>query len=104
MGGGSQPGGWPERHRYANGELTTTLTQATSKLANGILTTEVAIPGILQGISAECSQTGRRSPIMPVRCLRMSPKASPMPWVITRPSSCRLEGRPHGSGARLCAG
>jgi len=37
---------------YANGELTTTLTQATSKLTNGILTTEVAIPAILHGISA----------------------------------------------------
>jgi hypothetical protein len=37
---------------YANGALTATLTKATSKLANGISTTEVAIPGILQGISA----------------------------------------------------
>ena len=37
---------------YANGELTTTLTQASAKLMNGILTTQEAIPAILQGTSA----------------------------------------------------
>ena len=42
---------------YANGELTTTLTQATSKLMNGILTTQTAIPAMLQGASA-LSPTG----------------------------------------------
>ncbi|MCL4527495.1 MAG: hypothetical protein M1492_13825 [Gammaproteobacteria bacterium] len=37
---------------YANGELTTTLTQASAKLLNGILSTQQAIPAILQGASA----------------------------------------------------